>query len=1003
MTVERTLSCGLVLVTLSVVAAPSTLAQSQNGAIAGVVKDITGTVLAGVTIEAASPALIEKTRTVVTDGQGMYRIVELRPGSYTVSFALAGFNTVRREAIEVSSSFTATINAELPSGNVAETITLSEDAPVVDTQNVATKAVTSRELMDALPTDRNFTSLASMTPGMQVVGTLQNVGGSDPEARLMLQTHGSRIAESRLFVDGMSVMSGNGTGGVNFGNYLNNAMAQELVVNTDSMSAEFELSGVTSNFVTREGSNTIHSSFTGRYASAGFQSDNLSADLIARGLSSGNRIQKIWDANPSVGGPLVRDRVWLFSSVRHWGTYNYVAGLYNDLDRTALVYTPDLRNPAIQPVWHLNADARLTFQATSKNKINTLYHYQYSDFGTCLAPSLLTAPSGCAHNKNDPQWFAQASWNSPLTSRVLVEAGGTITAQNSSGRRDRDAPANLSAITESSTGFSWRAPAAGFGGTRNNQSNYRGAVSYVTGTHAAKVGFTLMQQWRVVGNERNNGVNYTFFNGVPNRITQFAEPITFRERVNYNLGLYAQDQWTRDRVTLNLGMRADFLNSQVDEQSLPAGPLIPARRFGAIRNVPNWRDLSPRLGAAYDVFGNGRTAVKASLGRYVGGESYTIARAVNPLQSTVSSASRNWNDAFFPVGDSRRENFAPDCDLTNVAANGECGPANPNTFGQTLVRTTYDDAITRGFGVRPYNWGASLSVQHELFPDVSVAGSYFRRWYGNFSILTGNLPVTRNLVVTNSDFSHYCIAAPADPRLPGAGTQLCGFYDVSVAKFGLMNNLITGAKNFGKQEDVFDGFDMTMSARLPKRAFLAGGVSLGRERTNTCYAIDDRSLSFVATSPRTKAFCDVHPPMKPNVKFQGVYPWPWWGLQAAATFQSLAGPQILAQQETTNAQILPSLGRNLAACGTAAVCNATVLLDLLPPATRYGDRIYQVDVRFSKTMRAGRAVIRPMVSVYNLLNANPVLSYNNRYGPSWPAPTAILTARFADIGVQVDF
>jgi hypothetical protein len=1003
MTLERTLSCGLVLVALSVVTVSSAVAQSQNGAIAGVVKDAAGTALAGVTIEASSPALIEKARTVVTDGQGTYKIVELRPGTYTVAFALAGFNTVKRDGIELSSSFTATINAELPAGAIAETITLSEDSPILDTQNVATKAVTSRQLMDALPTDRNFTSLASMTPGMQVVGTLQNVGGSDPETRLMLQTHGSRIAESRLFVDGMSVMSGNGTGGVNFGNYLNNAMAQELIVNTDSMSAEFELSGVTSNFVTREGSNTVHGSFTGRYASAALQSNNLSSDLIARGLSSGNRIRKIWDANPSVGGPLVEDRVWLFSSVRHWGTYNYVAGLYDDLDRTAIVYAPDLKNPAIQPVWHLNADARVTFQATPRNKVTAYYHYQYSDFGTCLAPSLLTAPSACAHNKNDPQWFAQASWSSAMTSRVLLEAGGTITAQNSSGRRDRDVPVNLSAITESSTGFSWRAPTGGFGGTRNNQSNYRGAMSYVTGTHAVKVGFTLMQQWRIVGNDRNNGVNYTFFNGVPNRITQFAEPLTFHERVNDNLGLYAQDQWTRGRLTLNLGLRADFLNAQVDEQSLPAGPLIAARRFDKIGNVPNWRDVSPRLGAAYDLFGTGRTAIKATLGRYVGGESYTIARAVNPLQSTVSNASRTWNDAFYPAGDPRRENVAPDCDLVNVAANGECGPANPNTFGQVLVRTRYDEAITEGFGVRPYNWGASFSIQHELLPGVSVSGSYFRRWYGNFSIISGNTPVTHNLAVTNSDFSHYCVTAPADPRLPAAGTPLCGFYDVSVAKFGQIDNLVTGAKNFGTQEDVFDGFDMTVDARLRNRAVLSGGVSLGRERSNNCYAIDDRSLLFVATAPRSNAFCDIHPPMKPNLKFQGVYPWPWWGVQTAATFQSLAGPQILAQQETTNAQILPSLGRNLAACGTAVVCNATVLLDLLPPATLYGDRIYQVDIRFSKTVRAGRTTIRPMVSVYNLLNANPVLSYNNRYGPSWPAPTAILTARFADVGVQVDF
>jgi hypothetical protein len=143
--------------------------------------------------------------------------------------------------------------------------------------------------------------------------------------------------------------------------------------------------------------------------------------------------------------------------------------------------------------------------------------------------------------------------------------------------------------------------------------------------------------------------------------------------------------------------------------------------------------------------------------------------------------------------------------------------------------------------------------------------------------------------------------------------------------------------------------------------------------------------------------------MQPNVKLQGAYPLPWWGIETSATFQTLPGPQILAQQETTNARILPSLGRNLASCGTAAACNGTVLLDLLPPGTLYGDRIYQVDLRFTKTVRIGRTVLRPMVSVYNLLNANPVLSYSNRYGSSWPAPTAILTARFADVGVQVDF
>ena len=592
-----------------------------------------------------------------------------------------------------------------------------EDA-LLDTQNVSQQTVTSRLAMDTLPTDRTFIAFASMTPGMQVVGGVQNVGGANPENALMLQIHGSRINESRLFVDGMSVMSGNGTGGLNFGNFMNNAMAQEVVVNTGALSAEFEVSGVTSNVVTKQGSNTVHGSFNGRYTNGSLQGDNLSTDLIER-LITGNRIKKIWDANPSVGGPIVRDRVWIFSSVRHWGTYNYIAGLYDDLDPTALFYTPDLSKPAVRPVSHASGDARLTVQATPRNRIDAYYHAQYSDFGTCLAPNRQTAPSACAHNKNDPQWFSQVSWTSPLTSRVLLEAGATITVQSSKGHRDPGAADDLSSITDE-TPFTWRAPAGGFGGSRNNQSNYRAAVSWVAGRHALKAGLTLMQQWRITGIDHNNSVNYAFAKGVPNALTQFAEPAEYSERVNYNMGLYVQDQWTVDRLTLNAGLRADFLNSQVDAQHLPAGLLIGARDFQKVENVPNWSDLSPRIGVAYDLAGTGRTVLKATLARYVRGESYTIARAVNPLESTVSSTSRSWNDS---NGD-----FIPDCDLRNVAANGECGATTDNKFGQLIAGTTYDTALTQGFGVRPYNWGASLSIEHQLFPRVTAAAGYFRRW-----------------------------------------------------------------------------------------------------------------------------------------------------------------------------------------------------------------------------------------------------------------------------------
>src|ERR1700722_12459306 len=290
---------------MGALALPSGLfAQGQTGTIAGTVKDATGAVLPGVTVEAASPALIEKTRTVVTDGQGEYKIIDLRAGTYTVTFSLSGFSTVKREGIELTTAFTANINAEMRVGGVAETITVSGESPIVDVQNVQQKSTSTRAEMDALPTDRNFVSFAALTPAVLVTGVRQNVGGSIPETGMNLQIHGSRAQDSIIMVDGMPIINGSGSGGLQYGNYLNNAVAQEITFQTDSLTAEYERASVYSNFIPKDGSNVFHASFTGRYTNQNLESSNLDSSDIARGLSSGSRGDKIWDYDPAGGGPL---------------------------------------------------------------------------------------------------------------------------------------------------------------------------------------------------------------------------------------------------------------------------------------------------------------------------------------------------------------------------------------------------------------------------------------------------------------------------------------------------------------------------------------------------------------------------------------------------------------------------------------------------------------------------------------------------------------------------
>ena len=996
----RTVGLRLVMVGVLLLCARDLYAQGQT-AIAGTVRDATGAVLPGVTVEASSPALIERTRTAITDSQGQYRIIDLRPGVYSVTFTLQGFNTFRRDGIELTNTFTAQVNADLKVGSLQETITVTGQSPIVDTQNTIKKTTTSREVMDVLPTDRNFVSFAALTPAVLVTGVRQNVGGSIPETGMNLVVHGSRATDSLVMVEGMPIINGSGTGGLQYGNYLNNAIAQEITFQTDSHNAEFERATVYSNFIPKEGSNVYRGSFSARYAGEGWQSDNLSSDLKARGLTTGNRINRIWDLNPALGGPLVKDRLWIYGSYRHWGTYNSVAQSFRDLDFSELFYKPSTEQNLF-PVWHQSAVSRLTTQVNQKNKVNVYADWQYTFFGNCFVPTYLTAISACPEYKNIPQYILQASWSSPLTNKILLEAGGTITPQDFHGYRRQGVSTTQFAMTDALAPVgmptAWGSSAA-YGYNRSDQSNYRASASYVTGTHNVKLGMTLMHSWRYTTQEMNNSVTLQLRNLQPFQITEFATPIQFHETLKYNMGIYGQDQWTIRRLTMNYGVRLDFLNAQVDAQDIAAGPFTPAHHFDAVKNVPNWKDVDPRVGVSYDLFGNGKTAIKASVGRYVVGDSYTIARAVNPVQSSVNSTTRTWAA---PAGVVYSGTYNPfdDCDLLNPAANTkrpgavQCGAINNPAFGRLTARTTnYDPDIVQGWHKRPNNWEGQVSIQREIVPRVSVYGGYTRRWFGN-------LFATRNLAVSNADYTPYCVNLPTDPRLPGSGTQQCGYFDVN--RNIAPNNLIFNSSKVGGIDDIYDGFDFDVNARLARNTLVSGGLSWGRERVNTCNLKDDLSLSSASgrgSDPRADAFCDTHPNWNPQIKGQLSYRLPW-EVNVSATFQSLSGPEIQANcpvNSTVNGAPLctATLPRPFTgAAPTVGIVSAGLI---------YGDRIYQTDIRFSRTIRTGKTTVRPTVSIYNLTNSNAIQTYSNTYGTSWQTPLSIMQSRFVDIGVQMDF
>jgi hypothetical protein len=962
---------------------PATAAAQSGSAIAGIVRDASGAVIPGVTVEATSPALIEKLRVAVTDEAGRYSLVNLRPGTYSVTFALPGFSTVKREGIELTASFTATVNVEMHVGTLEETITVSGEASTVDVQNVIQQRVMTRDVIDAIPAGtKSVVALGVLIPGMTT--NSQDVGGTQYGSAAMA-IHGSRLFEQALLYDGMYYNNGAGRGGSFVAVSVNDATVREISLETGGLSAESELGGVRGNVIPKDGGNSFEGFLAGAFSNHNLQSKNLTDDLQAQGLTSVDRVNYIYDFNPAAGGPIRADRLWFYGAYRQWETNQYMAGLFYNKSTVPWIKEDDLSRPAYEGDEDYNGSIRFTWQASPRNKVSAQHQEarQIRDhFYTQSATNRTQSPEATINYYADPSRLTQVTWNAPWTNRVLFEAGWAYAAKDfqfrlqiPDGITEDDVP-----WRDLGTGFSWGNLSSTYGHNDTHQWNTRFVTSYVTGSHAAKVGFTFQHAWVWTTQDvANDAVTLQLRNGVPTQLTQFATPLEFYETTKANIGLFAQDQWRLSRFTLNLGVRFDYLNSYVPEQYVGPGPLAPSRsiNFARVEDVPNWTNVSPRIGVSWDLFGNGRTAVKANVGRYLEGPNLTtFTRRANPAAAIVTQATRTWNDSFYPVGDPRRGNFSPDCNLLLPGLNGECGAANPSNFGATNPTVRYaGDALTdRGF-----NWEASAAIQHEILPRVSVNAGYFRRWYGNFLS-------TDNLNIGPADYSPYCATAPVDSRLPdGGGYQVCGLYDAN--RIVAQDNVVTLSDNYGDQTEIYNGVDFSVSLRLPQGAVLQGGTSTGRVTTDNCFVVD---------SPQQVLNCDVTPPFMTQVKVLGVYPWPWWGIQTSATLQSLPGPEITATRSYTSAEVIGSLGRPLTT-GTANV-------PLIAPGTTYGGRLNQIDFRVARVFRFGSSArVLANVDLYNMFNASPTLALNTTYGSAWLRPLQILQGRLLKFSAQLDF
>jgi hypothetical protein len=1044
------------LAIIALLLAPAT--AFAQATLTGTVRDASGGVLPGVTVEASSPALIEKVRAAVTDDTGQFRIIDLRPGTYTLTATLPGFVTVRREGIELSGTQVLTFPIEMKVGGLEETITVTGETPVVDVQSVRREVVLDNEVIQTIPATRAAGALLNATPGVFVGDAALSTSPAMTAFNARSSTINSTFVagEGRYAINGFPLTAARSGG---FSSYVYDTVnTDEIAITVGGGLGESDSGGPMFNIIPRSGGNLF--SGTAFYNTAGEWSsgDNLTDEIRALNpnLQEAPGVIKAYDWSASFGGPILRDRLWFFGSYRDLSSQTGMEGIFananaGDASRWDWVGSP--------------IEARLVQDRTmiigrlmgqfGQHRIRVNSEYQHR----CEGTPLQVGTDGC-HNRGEdwiglgnnqnpiqmspeatqtagrgyfdvPFYVNQGTWTMPASDKLLLEAGYTaFRYQPIFGHPAPDADTSLTPVTELSNAIN---PATGLRYAPVANYRYRGvetwgpatgttddvlaAASYVTGANSMKAGYQFRRLDLLDNTVANQSqLGYRFNQGVPVGVNYYL-PDFGRRTITSTHSVYLQDSWTRDRLTLQGAIRYDRassfapseLNGTTKTSFLNPAPITIERTAG----VDAYHDITPRVGVAYDVFGNGRTAVKFNWGRYLAyaanDSPYT---STNPGATVVREVqNRGWTDS--------DRDFVVDCDLLNPAQNGECATAGgtaPN-FGRLGAATIVDPNVLSGWGVRPHDYQTTFTVQQELLPRISAEFSFTHRTFHSFFV-TDDLNRQGDL---SQYYENYTLTAPQDPRLPGGGGYDIVRFIQTPATLGIApQRILMREKDLGAERDsAWDGFDITVNARLRGGLTAQVGTTTGRGKVNTCAVdvlynqVNAQTGALAGPDPRG---CNDVEPWQTTLRGLASYTIPRIDVLVSTVVRSQ--PEALlantanatAQWQVPNSVIIAALGHSHPSLTPTGI---TVVPLGHNDARIYADeRRTQVDMRFAKIVRFGRTRTDIGVDLNNLLNTNYSTGFNTTYlyntdnvpRPSgWATPTAIANPRFVRLNFTVNF
>jgi hypothetical protein len=991
------------LVLASLVLTPA-LARAQS-VFTGTVKDTSGAVMPGVTVEAASPVLIEKVKTAITDENGQYRIVDLRPGTYTITYTLPGFNTQTREGVELQSNFTATVDVQLTVGTLQESVTVSGASPVVDVQSNVKQQVITREVLDAVPTAKTIQGLGQLVLGVTL--NAPDVGGSRAMQQTYFTIRGTGGAQSVVLVDGLVTNGLMGDGAVQA--YHNEAMSQELVYQTAGGSAETLTGGITMNLVPKDGGNQFRGGVKWARSPESWQGDNLTDDLKSKGVTGVDRIDHFEEFNVEQGGPILKNRLWFFGAFRRAyydkpiaNTFQTDGSLPYPQAYARCAASPGSCEQGISDEKMSNPVVRLTWQVSERNKLAV-----YNDRALRLrghAMGSLTDPRTASVIWNTPNFSTGSlKWTSTLSSKLLLEVGTSYNRERYDNLyqpgifAERGTAAWYRNVRkdDTSTSFLWNASGAQLG-NYPDRYNFQGSISYVSGAHSVKFG--VMDQFGFYRryNNANADLYQTYQNGVPLRVTVLNTPLEVQENLDANFGVYAQDSWNLGKLTVNYGARFDYLKQRIVGQKAQQGRFANIAAYQDIV-LPVWKDFSPRVSAVYNLSGDGKTAIRAGYNKFVTAQTTGFAQLYNPTALTTQQLA--WTDV---NGDDIAQGERG-C-LGYPAVGCEINFAGlPSNFGiRSLAQ--FDPNLKR-----PYQLAFNAGITHEVLTGLTATFEYFRSDFRNIT-------VRQNSLRTAASYDQVTVVSPLDGSVipmwlpkPGVASQVA--------------NVDSTSKDMKRN---YNGFDFSFNARMRGGIRAFGGFSLERTLNDVCVS--------ALSDPNRSLYCnqaDSGIPWQKQVKATIVYPVPWQNISLSVAYQGLNGylrgtaaqayggftagtgfdnprglgtfwlvtPTLRYAANCTG----PCTPGALVAPTMAASGVASVSVPLVAPETEFTPRINQVDFSVSKAVEFGTFRVTPKLDIFNALNSDDYTSIvTSQFGAAtYLRPSTVLQGRIIRVGADV--